>query len=740
MNDQDIELIRMELLKTLEYYFSSKNLKKDEYLLSQMDSECYVLVDEIAKFNKIKKLTNDLDLIKDIIRQSSQLELDPYTNTKVRSINGISGGSFSSPNSSSLTNNNNNNKVQHQRSVLILREVAAEASLEKIVELFENKEPACPACEKCESAGNDSWYVTFSSEEQAQRALQYLKGEVQTFMDKPIKARIKAHAIPRSSTVQNVITTNLTPTSTPPPLPPILPVQQTTTTTTSPFIQYTPTITFLPPEYQWPAPTQRANPIYFVQQTDPDEQQQQQLKEVNNNHNNNSPKIPIQFKHTPYTPAYPFQPELIPAPTQFGFAQPYFPAPPPAPAQSYFETSEANKIPLAMPQPTILFYNPPHNIILAPTPPQQQQQPTVNILNPLIPSQFASSSSSSSSSPKPRLTKSPNQYKSNILNTKPKSTPTNSASNFTKSFHNSYHHYPQFENVQPPQIQNNLQVEEEPKRTLTKSPLVLNSDLSFPPLGTNSKNVTVSVINCTQPPVNESNNEAPPIDPAIISYFKSPESIPDSPTIIRSNNVIIDSNSQESKTATSETLANILNKTDTTHIEQPKQQQQKQHNNHHYHYTNNNNHHHYNHHHGHNHHRYDSYRNRQTTNNSKSSSVYSKKQTDNRYIRNSNSTQSIQEKKSDSDVTGKMTLSLSHHEHVSTSIPSSSAASTPSAQNEEELMNTLNCWNKKLTFAEVVQKTGSSTSSSPTLMMNRIDPGETNQNDYLPTQAIITAE
>lgn len=47
----------------------------------------------------------------------------------------------------------------------------------------------------------------------------------------------------------------------------------------------------------------------------------------------------------------------------------------------------------------------------------------------------------------------------------------------------------------------------------------------------------------------------------------------------------------------------------------------------------------------------------------------------------------------------------------------SSTVSTPSSfQNEEELMNSLNnCWNKKLTFAEIVQKTNSSSpTKSPT--------------------------
>lgn len=222
INQQQLtdEMVRFELLKTLEYYFSSKNLTKDQYLISQMDNEAFVALEEIAKFRKIKQLTSDLDLMKDIIRQSSQLELDA-SETKVRSINGLHGGSISTYRPIG--------RLQaapspQQRSILILREVAPEATQEQIVELFNNREPMCSPCEKCESAGNELWYITFANEEQAQRALQYLKGELVTFMDRPIKARIKSHVIPRSNTLGsaskqgNTSGITLTPTSTPPPV------------------------------------------------------------------------------------------------------------------------------------------------------------------------------------------------------------------------------------------------------------------------------------------------------------------------------------------------------------------------------------------------------------------------------------------------------------------------------------------------------------------------------------------
>jgi len=222
--------IRLELLKQFEYYFSAKNLLTDTYLLSQMDPDAYVPVSLIAQFKRIRQLTGDLDLILSTIRLSSQLQLDPITNTKVRSIGGHAGGLITITSTKKLIakppydplkkpidtaiqtaavgiSAASPQQLQQQRCVLIMREVASGASLEQIKELFLGKEPHCPAADKCESAGNDSWYITFANEEDAQRALQYLKADVQTFMEKPIRARIKAHShaavIPRSSPAAN---------------------------------------------------------------------------------------------------------------------------------------------------------------------------------------------------------------------------------------------------------------------------------------------------------------------------------------------------------------------------------------------------------------------------------------------------------------------------------------------------------------------------------------------------------
>lgn len=102
------------------------------------------------------------------------------------------------------------------------------------------------------------------------------------------------------------------------------------------------------------------------------------------------------------------------------------------------------------------------------------------------------------------------------------------------------------------------------------SPIVLVADVSgVDNAATNdSDNISADLLIGAGAGVAESNNVVPvkkgkdeqlqaALDPAIISISKSADSIPSSPTIIKSN-MIIDSSNEQSKMATSETLANIL--------------------------------------------------------------------------------------------------------------------------------------------------------------------------------------
>ncbi|XP_065888704.1 la-related protein 4-like [Dysidea avara] len=158
------------LQRQLEYYFSRENLQNDTYLLSQMDGDQYVLIQTVAGFNQMKKLTSDINLIVEAIKNSPYLQLDD-TGTKVR--------------------------ANVKRSVLILREIPESTAVEDVQNLFISDK--CPKFATCEFAHNDSWYITFDTETDAQQAYRYLREEVKEFLGKPIHARIKAKTLQRNS-------------------------------------------------------------------------------------------------------------------------------------------------------------------------------------------------------------------------------------------------------------------------------------------------------------------------------------------------------------------------------------------------------------------------------------------------------------------------------------------------------------------------------------------------------------
>ena len=59
----------------LEYYFSIDNLLKDMFLRKNMDSQGFVFLDFVAKFNRVKQLTQDKDLLKFVCLKSETIEI-----------------------------------------------------------------------------------------------------------------------------------------------------------------------------------------------------------------------------------------------------------------------------------------------------------------------------------------------------------------------------------------------------------------------------------------------------------------------------------------------------------------------------------------------------------------------------------------------------------------------------------------------------------------------------------------
>ncbi|THH29241.1 hypothetical protein EUX98_g4936 [Antrodiella citrinella] len=66
---------RYYLLGQLEYYLSAQNLAQDFYLKTQMDSRGWISIPLIASFNRVKQLTVDLQLVRDVLMLSSLVEV-----------------------------------------------------------------------------------------------------------------------------------------------------------------------------------------------------------------------------------------------------------------------------------------------------------------------------------------------------------------------------------------------------------------------------------------------------------------------------------------------------------------------------------------------------------------------------------------------------------------------------------------------------------------------------------------
>lgn len=95
----------VNIYSTVFYCLSRENLANDTYLLSQMDNDQYVPIWTVANFNQVKKLTKDIKLITEVLRESPNVQVDEE-GQKVR------------PN--------------HKRCIVILREIPDNTPLEDV--------------------------------------------------------------------------------------------------------------------------------------------------------------------------------------------------------------------------------------------------------------------------------------------------------------------------------------------------------------------------------------------------------------------------------------------------------------------------------------------------------------------------------------------------------------------------------------------------------------------------------
>lgn len=146
----------------------------DMYLQSQMDTENYVPISLIANFQRIKRLTNDLQFILDVLKGQSTSSTFLYITSTILESPLVEVDIEEKKVRSSDT------KTSRKRCIIILRNVPFDATETEIFALFINK--SCPVsaigCERVlESDHLDCWYVTFMSEDDAQNAFLYITRE-----------------------------------------------------------------------------------------------------------------------------------------------------------------------------------------------------------------------------------------------------------------------------------------------------------------------------------------------------------------------------------------------------------------------------------------------------------------------------------------------------------------------------------------------------------------------------------
>jgi hypothetical protein len=175
----------IDALRTqLDFYFSKSNLATDSFLLSQLAAhpKTGVPVDVICAFRKVLSLTDNKDLVRQAMRKCANLSLDEVADS-VRST------------------------IKHERTTLILRDIAPDADANALRAVFENRPSGVDAPAKGHLVSlapdlNDTWFVVFDSEAAATDTCMDVQAhafsdKAYTFNGKPIAARVKNETLNR---------------------------------------------------------------------------------------------------------------------------------------------------------------------------------------------------------------------------------------------------------------------------------------------------------------------------------------------------------------------------------------------------------------------------------------------------------------------------------------------------------------------------------------------------------------
>ncbi|CAE7553763.1 larp-1, partial [Symbiodinium natans] len=75
VDKRKVEQLRYAIRSQFEYYFGDVNYAKDNFLRSQADEDGWTSLRLVAKFNRVRELTEDLDVVRQAIEASTVVDI-----------------------------------------------------------------------------------------------------------------------------------------------------------------------------------------------------------------------------------------------------------------------------------------------------------------------------------------------------------------------------------------------------------------------------------------------------------------------------------------------------------------------------------------------------------------------------------------------------------------------------------------------------------------------------------------
>jgi len=168
----DLNELRKELTRQLEYVFTKDFILSSPYLMSNINDEHYIPCNAICNLDIVKVISTDKTLITDILRNSDKIIFNEEKEMAKSKTNLV------------------------ERHTIIIRDIPEGTTEEEVKAIFEGDSQLIGSIVELKKELAVNFFIKFPNEEITMHALNYVRG--QTFKGNPIHARIKTENLHKS--------------------------------------------------------------------------------------------------------------------------------------------------------------------------------------------------------------------------------------------------------------------------------------------------------------------------------------------------------------------------------------------------------------------------------------------------------------------------------------------------------------------------------------------------------------